>query len=55
MIFVLLYFPCIATLIAIKNESGHWKWALLSAVYTCILAWTVTFAVYHLGLLVGLG
>ena len=54
MIFVLLYFPCIATLIAIKNESGHWKWALLSAVYTCILAWTVTFAVY-LGLLVGLG
>lgn len=27
MLFVLIYFPCIATVAAIKNESGSWKWA----------------------------
>ncbi|MFA6832558.1 MAG: ferrous iron transport protein B [Bacteroidaceae bacterium] len=43
MLFCLVYFPCIATLVAIKNESGHWKWALLSAVYSTSLAWIIAF------------
>ena len=37
MVFILLYFPCIATFIAIKNEGG-WKWAIITAVYTIVLA-----------------
>ncbi|HEY5571351.1 MAG TPA: ferrous iron transport protein B [Bacteroidales bacterium] len=49
MLFVLIYFPCIATLAAIKQESGSWKWALFSAVYTVVLAWIVSFIVYQLG------
>lgn len=49
MLFILIYFPCIATLAAIKNESGHWKWAIFSAVYTTLLAWIVAFAVYQVG------
>ena len=48
MVFVLLYFPCIATFVAIKQESGGWKWALFSAVYTICIAWLLSFAVYHL-------
>ena len=39
MVFVLLYFPCIATFIAIKQEGGGWKWAIFSAIYTIILCW----------------
>jgi ferrous iron transport protein B len=49
MLFVLIYFPCIATLVAIKNESGSWKWALFSAVYSTALAWIVSCIVYHIG------
>lgn len=49
MLFVLIYFPCIATLAAIKQESGSWKWALFSAVYTVVLAWIVSFCVYQIG------
>ena len=51
MVFVLLYFPCIATFVAIKNESGGWKWAVISAVYTIVLAWIVAFIVYRTALL----
>lgn len=49
MLFVLIYFPCIATLVAIKQESGSWKWAAFAAVYTTILAWVVSFAVFQIG------
>ena len=54
MVFILLYFPCIATFIAIKRESGGWKWAIVTAVYTIILAWVAAFATYHLAMLFGL-
>ena len=54
MVFILLYFPCVATFIAIRNETGSWKWALLTAVYTIVLAWLAAFATYHLaGLFLG--
>lgn len=49
MLFVLIYFPCVATLAAIKQESGSWKWALFAACYTTILAWVVAFLVNQIG------
>lgn len=49
MLFVLLYFPCVATVAAIKEESGGWKWAIFTMVYTTLLAWVVTFIVYQIG------
>lgn len=49
LIFVLIYFPCIATVVAIKNESGSWKWAFFAAIYTTILAWVVSAMVYQIG------
>ena len=49
MLFVLIYFPCIATLAAIKQESGSWKWAVFAALYTTALAWLVAFTVYQVG------
>lgn len=52
MVFVLLYFPCIATLIAIKQESGSWKWAPFSALYSTTIAWIVCFIIYQLGSLI---
>ena len=48
MLFVLIYFPCIATLAAIKQESGSWKWAIFAAVYTTTLAWVVTFITFNI-------
>ena len=52
MLFVLIYFPCVATLAAIKQESGSWKWALFSAFYTTALAWAVAFTVKTIGNLI---
>ena len=52
LIFVLLYFPCIATVAAIRNESGSWRWALFAAFYTTGLAWVVSAAVYQVGSLI---
>lgn len=54
MIFVLLYFPCIATVAAIAQEAGGWRWALFSVVYNTLLAWVVAFAAFHVGTLMGL-
>ena len=51
MVFILLYFPCIATFVAIRNESGKWKWALITAVYTIVLAWVAAFITYRIALL----
>jgi ferrous iron transport protein B len=52
MLFVLIYFPCVATLAAIKQESGSWKWAFFSAFYTTALAWAVAFTVKTIGNLI---
>ena len=49
LIFILLYFPCIATIAAIKNETGSWRWALFAAVYTTVVAWIVSAGVYQIG------
>ncbi len=51
LLFILLYFPCIATIVAIKNETGSWRWATFAAVYTTIVAWVVSALVYQVGCL----
>lgn len=48
MLFILIYFPCVAVIAAIKKEA-NWKWATFTMVYTTILAWFVAFATYHIG------
>ena len=48
MVFILLYFPCIATFIAIKQEGGGWKWAIITAVYTLTLAWIAAFITFNI-------
>ncbi len=52
MVFVLLYFPCIATFVAIKNETGKWSWAIACCAYTMIVAWIMAFATYRLFLMI---
>ena len=49
MVFVLIYFPCIATLAAIKGETGSWKWTLFVAGYTTVLAWVAAFLIHQVG------
>lgn len=50
LVFILLYFPCIATVAAIGAEVG-WKWAVAAVVYDTALAWGITWLVYRLLLL----
>ena len=52
LLFVLIYFPCIATIAAIKGETGSWRWALFAACYTTALAWVVSAVVYQVGRLI---
>src|SRR6056297_681726 len=52
LLFILLYFPCVATIIAISKEAGHWKWGLFAIFYTTALAWIISFLVYQTGTLI---
>ncbi len=49
LMFVLIYFPCIAVFAAVKKEAGGIKWALFLAVYTTLLAWVISFLVFQIG------
>lgn len=49
LLFVLIYFPCIATVAAIKSETGSWKWTIFSILYTTLLAWCVSALCYQVG------
>lgn len=51
MIFILIYFPCIAVIATIKRES-NWKWASFVMLYTTGLAWILSFAIYQIGSLI---
>lgn len=51
LLFVLIYFPCIATIAAVKGETGSWRWAAFAAIYTTALAWVVSACVYQIGCL----
>jgi len=48
MVFILVYFPCVAVNAAIKRES-NWKWSLFTMIYTTVLAWFLAFGVYQIG------
>ena len=49
MVFVLLYFPCIASVVAVIKESGSWKWGAFTVIYNTCVAWIVAFIVYQIG------
>ncbi len=49
MIFILVYFPCIAVIAAVRKESGSRKWAIFLVVYTTGLAWLLSFGIYQIG------
>jgi ferrous iron transport protein B len=49
LVFVLLYFPCIAAMVAIRRETGSWKWGLFSFAYNTLVAWVAAFIVYNAG------
>lgn len=49
LLFVLIYFPCIATVAAIKGETGSWCWATFAAFYTTCLAWVVSALCFQIG------
>ncbi len=51
MVFVLLYFPCVASIVAIVKETESWKYGLFSIVYNTALAWVLGFIVYRIALL----
>ena len=51
MVFVLLYFPCIATISAIIKETGTWKWGAFSIIYNTTLAWCFAWIIYRIALL----
>jgi len=48
MLFILIYFPCVAVIAAIKKESS-WGWAVFTMVYTTGIAWLVAFATFQIG------
>lgn len=52
MVFILIYFPCVAVIAAIKRESGSWKWGAFEIFYTTAVAWIVSFIVYQVGNLI---
>lgn len=49
MLFCLIYFPCVAAIVAIKQEAGGWKWAIFTVVYTTVLAWVVSYLFIKIG------
>lgn len=48
MLFILLYCPCLATVVAVAKEAGHWGYGLFSMVYNTAVAWIVAFAAYNI-------
>jgi ferrous iron transport protein B len=54
-LFVMLYAPCMVTLVVIKKETGSWRWPLFATTYTLVLAYCVAFVAHSVGSLLGLG
>ncbi len=51
LIFILIYFPCIAVIATIRREAGGWKWAIFMATYTTVLAYVLALAIHQIGIL----
>ena len=47
LVFVLIYFPCIGAIAAIRTESGKIKWAIFTMIYTTSVAWILSFIVFR--------
>lgn len=52
MIFTLLYVPCLATIGTIWAETRSWGFTTVALVLPCVIAWTISFVVYRIGLAV---
>ena len=48
LLFVLLYFPCVATIATLRREAGK-VWAWFTVFHSLGLAWLVSFLVYQIG------
>ena len=55
MAFTLLYTPCFAAIAAIKQETNSYKWALTMCAITLVTAYVVSFLIFQIGGLAGLG
>lgn len=51
MVFILLYCPCLATIVAIAKETGHWGYGAFTIIYNTAVAWLLAFATYRIALL----
>jgi len=51
MVFILIYCPCMATIMAIIRETGSWRYGVFSVVYNTSVAWVLSFITYRLALL----
>ncbi|MGD9677716.1 MAG: ferrous iron transport protein B [Vulcanibacillus sp.] len=49
MVFILLYTPCMPTLVVMKKETNTWKWPILSVIYSFSIAWVLAFLIYQIG------
>lgn len=49
LVFVMAYAPCLVTLVTIKKETGKWRWAAFSAIYSTMLAFIASVLIYQLG------
>jgi ferrous iron transport protein B len=50
LVFILMYFPCIGTLTAIRKETGNVTWMLFETFYTTGLAWIAAFVIFRAGM-----
>jgi ferrous iron transport protein B len=55
LMFVMLYAPCVTTLVVMRKETGTWRWPLFAMVYTTILAYFVALLVNSVGSFLGWG
>jgi len=51
LMFILIYFPCIGVIAAIRKESGSPRWAVFALLYTTSLAWIISFLIFQIGAL----
>lgn len=51
LVFVLLYAPCLVTVVAIRQETGSWKWPAFSMIFNTAVAFIGAVAVRHMAIL----
>ncbi len=51
LVFVLLYAPCLVTVVAIRQETGSWKWPAFSMIFNTAVAFVGAVVVRHMAIL----